>query len=506
MTHDPRTEEGDAGLPLWVGLALSTLSGILMALAMPTHFDLGWLGWFGLVPALAALMRGKPGQVFLLTIPVGVIWSIAAHSWYPDFFGWGLGLFLIVAVGFFYGGLLQAGLALQDRLPKAIRVLALPTVWAGLEFLKFIAPVVRDWWFVLLANIAWEFPPALQILTLTGFPGLSFLIMLVNVALTQLILHGIEQRKAHPPGLIALGAVAAILIWGALIIRPAPAESFRIAGTVDLSYQDPAIQTLSALPADSEGYYADTAELSQALFDRNAALTQSVADENIAFAVWPENEWADADDAQFTDQAGALAEQLNIYLVTDMIWHDEGRMYDTAVLFSPDGTEAGRRAKINITGGEEDFGFSAGPLSFPVFETPYGRVGVGVCWDRHTLWIPRDLARAGARIILMPVDDDFRGNRAFPPLHAADAVFRAVENRVAFGMGTTNGISMVIDPYGRITARSGINEAGVVVGEAFIVDEQTLYMRIGDWFGWLCLGLSALGFAIPWGQAGKSDG
>jgi apolipoprotein N-acyltransferase len=57
----------------------------------------------------------------------------------------------------------------------------------------------------------------------------------------------------------------------------------------------------------------------------------------------------------------------------------------------------------------------------------------------------------------MPVDDDFNHNRWFPPFHAADGVFRAVESRVTIGLGTTNGVSLIADPYGRIMAHSPIN-------------------------------------------------
>jgi len=122
---------------------------------------------------------------------------------------------------------------------------------------------------------------------------------------------------------------------------------------------------------------------------------------------------------------------------------------------------------------------------YPVFDTPYGKVGLGVCWDRHRLYIVRELARSGAQIVLMPVDDDFNGTPTFPPFHASDGVFRAAENRVAMGLGTVNGLSLVADPYGRITAEGTINELGVVVGETFTVPGQTLYTRWGDWFGWL---------------------
>ncbi|MCS6939757.1 MAG: apolipoprotein N-acyltransferase, partial [Roseiflexus sp.] len=303
-----------------------------------------------------------------------------------------------------------------------------------------------------------------------------------------------QRRRAHMPAIVSLAAAAAILAWGALIIPPAPDNRFRIAATVDLANQDRAIQSLSRLPVGQEGYFADTPEMSQAIFDVNAALTRSIAALRPAFVVWPENEFASADDPAFTTQVGSLAREMNAYIVVDMVWRTSEGMYDAAVMFGPDGVEAGRRAKINVTDEEKTFGFMPGPHDFSVIETPYGSVGLGVCWDRHLTWIVRKLARAGAQIVLMPVDDDFSGNRWFPPLHASDSVFRAVENRVSFGTGATSGVAMVIDPYGRITAESGVNRRGVVTGETFVVSEQTLYTRFGDWFGWLVVLAMGAGF------------
>jgi len=318
--------------------------------------------------------------------------------------------------------------------------------------------------------------------------------MLVNVALALLILEAWRQQRVHLPAVLALAGAALILGWGALRIPPAPDAQFRIAATVDLVNQDRAVQALSRLPVGQEGYYADTPEMSQAIFDTNATLTRQVAALRPAFVVWPENEFADADDPAFAAQVGALARELNAYLVVDMVWRTSEGMHDAAVLFGPDGNEVGRHAKINLTGDEQAFGFVPGPRDFQVFTTPYGNVGLGVCWDRHVPWITRELARAGAHVVLMPVDDDFYGNRWFPPLHAADSVLRAAENRVAFGLGATSGIAMVIDPYGRITAESAINQRGVVTGEAFTVPERTLYTRLGDWFGWSITGAMVIGF------------
>jgi apolipoprotein N-acyltransferase len=484
-----------AGLTWFFSLTLSLLSGIVIGASMPAILDWGMLGWVGAAPLLIALNTQPLRRHFVIALPFGIAWSAMAHLWYPAMFGPAAGIALIVAVGCFYAGLVQAGMALQERLPEPLGVLGVPIVWSALEFLRFIAPVTGDWWIELLGKSQWRFPPALQILAVTGFPGLSFLMMLVNNAIAFLIVNAWKRRRAHMPAVVSLTVTAAIIVWGALIIPSAPDHRFRIAATVDLTNQDRSIQALSRLPVEQEGYYADTPEMSQAIFDVNAALTRSVAELNPAFVVWPENEFADASDPAFAAQVGNLAREMNAYVVVDMVWRTADGMYDAAVMFGPDGAEVGRRAKINVTDGEKEFGFVPGPRAFSVVETPYGRVGLGVCWDRHLPWIVRDLARAGAQIVLMPVDDDFSGNRWFPPLHASDTVFRAVENRVAFGLGATSGVALVIDPYGRITAESGINQRAVVTGKTFVVSERTLYTRFGDWFGWLALLATGVGFA-----------
>ncbi len=82
--------------------------------------------------------------------------------------------------------------------------------------------------------------------------------------------------------------------------------------------------------------------------------------------------------------------------------------------------------------------------------------------------------------------------QGFLRLHAADSVWRAVESHVTFTIGATRGIAMVIDPYGRITAESAINQRSVV-GETFTVADRTFYTYIGDWFGWVMCGGTLIG-------------
>jgi len=52
-----------------------------------------------------------------------------------------------------------------------------------------------------------------------------------------------------------------------------------------------------------------------------------------------------------------------------------------------------------------------GPREYPLSDTLCAKVGIGVCWDRHRLFIARELARSGVKIVLRPVDDDFERGR-----------------------------------------------------------------------------------------------
>ena len=492
-------------IALWKKLLLSALSGVLLTATMP-GYDVPFLGWISLVPLLIVIMISPPKQHFILALPFGLLFSWGVHSWYPDIFPPTLGWFLMVAVGTFYAGLIQLGGWLHARLPRNLNILAFPVAWTAVEFIKFIAPVVEDWWFVLLAKSAWRFPPALHLLSVTGFPGLSFLIMLSNIAVASLLLRGLKVEDLKISRRASWGAiclVAIVLIWGALSI-PAPPQqaqgkTFTIAALTDMVNQDPNILAASELPAEDFGTAENSPEVSQKIFDLDAELTHSVADRHPDFVVWPENEFADADDAAFIKQLKDLSSETGSYIVADTVWHADTGMHDTALMISPSGEEVGRRAKINITDGEKKAGFVPGPRIYPVFETQFGKVGLAVCWDRHRTDITRELARNGADIVLMPVDDDFNANTRFPPFHASDGVFRAAENRVAMGLGTTNGLSIIVDPYGRITAEGAINKRGVIVGKTFTIEGQTLYTRFGDWFGWLMV-LSLAGLVMVAGK------
>ena len=145
------------------------------------------------------------------------------------------------------------------------------------------------------------------------------------------------------------------------------------------------------------------------------------------------------------------------------------QIYNSAVLAGPSGI-IGVYRKVHLYNRENLF-FAPGNLGFPVFDLPFGKIGIMICFD----WIypesARTLAIKGAQLIVHP------SNLVLP--HCPDAmVTRCLENRVfattADRVGREDrgglelryiGKSEIVSPQGEILARLGEDEAGVAVAE-----------------------------------------
>jgi nitrilase len=153
----------------------------------------------------------------------------------------------------------------------------------------------------------------------------------------------------------------------------------------------------------------------------------------------------------------------------------DDKVLNTCLVFNPQGARVARYDKIHLFGfqkGEERYNESATiePGRQPVtFETPFGRVGLSICYD---LRFP-ELFRALGEIDLLVLPAAFTevtGRAHWEILLRA----RAIENQcyvLAIGQGgvhenrrETHGNSMLIDPWGEVIARRDKGE-GVVIGE-----------------------------------------
>ena len=100
-----------------------------------------------------------------------------------------------------------------------------------------------------------------------------------------------------------------------------------------------------------------------------------------------------------------VCRELELVMPVSFYEKDGTRLFNSAVMLDADGSILGVYRKTHIPDDhyyQEKFYFTPGNTGFKVFDTQYGRVGVGICWDQ---WFPetaRCLALAGADLILYP--------------------------------------------------------------------------------------------------------
>jgi predicted amidohydrolase len=142
-------------------------------------------------------------------------------------------------------------------------------------------------------------------------------------------------------------------------------------------------------------------------------------------------------------------------------------MYNSSSLIGPEGL-IGLYRKVHLFYRENIF-FAPGNLSFPVFDLPFGKIGLMICFDWAYPESARTLALKGAQLIAHP------SNLVLP--YCPDGMItRALENKIftatADRVGEENrggiemkfiGTSEIVDPDGKILCRLGASEPSIAV-------------------------------------------
>ena len=175
-----------------------------------------------------------------------------------------------------------------------------------------------------------------------------------------------------------------------------------------------------------------------------------------------------------TERMAMLASALKVVLIVPIFEEAApGVYFNTVVVYDADGAYLGKYRKTHIPDGPqylEKYYFTPGDLGYPVFDTRYGRIAVGICWDEWFPEVARIFALQGAGILFYPSAIGSEPDR--PGYSSANAwqtvirahaitngVFVAVPNRVGQEGGMSfYGESFICDPFGDILARAGDEE------------------------------------------------
>ena len=189
-----------------------------------------------------------------------------------------------------------------------------------------------------------------------------------------------------------------------------------------------------------------------------------------------------------TDALGAAARELGVVIIASLFERRAAGVYhNTAAVLNTQGEIAGIYRKMHIPDDPlyfEKFYFTPGDLGFLNFDTPFGRIGVLVCWDQ---WYPeaaRLTALQGADILFYPTAIGWHPSekqqygaaqldawKTIQRSHAiANGIYVAAVNRVGYEGPTLNGLefwgsSFVADPFGQVLAQASVDQEEILVVE-----------------------------------------
>ncbi|HJQ85185.1 MAG TPA: nitrilase-related carbon-nitrogen hydrolase, partial [Candidatus Binatia bacterium] len=202
------------------------------------------------------------------------------------------------------------------------------------------------------------------------------------------------------------------------------------------------------------------------------------------------------------DEIETLARQSGATLLVSS--HDvdeEGRLSNAVFAVSPDGRLLGRYAKVRLTPVAER-AFTAGTSLAPL-PTPHGAVGTLICWESAFPALARRLVRDGATMLFASTSDASLRHSSLTFLHARAAILRAIETRRPLVQAGNTGPSMIVSPWGEVTAATSFGARTVMAGTIAPANGQTLHTRLGEWplFA-LALGVLALALRTRPADAG----
>ncbi len=115
-----------------------------------------------------------------------------------------------------------------------------------------------------------------------------------------------------------------------------------------------------------------------------------------------------------------------------------------------------------------------------VFDTPFGRAIVGICYESAFAEHFRRQAAAGGEFIITAANNAHYST-TMPAQHHAQDVMRAIETNRWAARATNTGYSAIVNPHGRTIWQSGINVYQLHADIIYRRQTQTLYVRWGDW-------------------------
>jgi apolipoprotein N-acyltransferase len=460
---------GFVGFGVWP-LALVSLAFLWAALEDPRVRGAGHAAGLGAVFGLAAYAGGYPWLWRLVDAFLdGNVW-LGALLW-SGYGAWFAGRFVLFA-------LLYRGLRRRGRVPVALAAGA--PLLAIEAFYPDVFPVHSG--VALVDRIAW-----IQVADLGGPLLLSALVVLANAAFfeTWRFLRG---RRARPTAVWAASALVALAVWGYGALRIRQIEREMAAA--------PALR-LGIVQANLgvEEKRGDPEQVHRRYLEQTRELLAAGA---VDLVIWPETVVSRGLQRPLPLSGRFVREELPVPILfgAASIGTGGGRRqtWNSALLIGEDGVIRTAYDKNLLIPFAEYVPFEAllpdlaarfpaarrfAPArDVPALALGEWRISTPICYEAvRPEFVRRMVAEARPHLIVSLANDAWFGDSQEPWLHDAVARLRAVEHRRYLVRATNSGVSSVVDPLGRVVARSGLLARENLRAQVRLLSVATLWSR-----------------------------
>ena len=531
-------------LPSWKNLLLAILAAVLLILAFP-DFEYWFLAWFALVPLTWAVEREKSsfvksfflGWIFGTVFFFGTCWWLTfapiTYAGFPPWLAYAGMVFVAMIAGLF-PALFAGILGVLLRRFGSWGFLAAPFVWVFSEFLRYW--LTGNNWNALAYSQAmnstydasWFSLISFEAVLFARFGGVavvSFIGMIPNTVIASCIY--VRNRRMFAISVIIISASAVVFFLSALSALPRSERAgdtglvVAVQPNVPMSGLDQTrLELLRGRQiARAESKIAEVRKQNDYLTESQGRILNTRLQTTVILPESPMN-FMYNDDLEFQKFIADFARRNNVSVLFNSAEPDatNGKYFNSAVMVSPQGSEAAQYDKIYLLPfGEAVPPFLEGIVPGFVGNFSYGReydllplgdakAGVMICFESHFGQLSREYVRNGADVIIEMTNDGYLGPTPVLRQHLANAVFRAVETNRPVLRVTNVGITAYINERGAvIDPTTGYTEDTRVWSVSKSDGKQTFYVRYGDWFAWLCTAVTVglLIFGIAPGPKGS---
>jgi apolipoprotein N-acyltransferase len=377
-----------------------------------------------------------------------------------------------------------------------LSTLVFPLAFTSVEYINSLLNPFGTWGS--LAYTQYGNLPLMQVVSITGVSGLTFLITWFAPVVNWIWEQQLEWPRINKGVKIYVGVMAAVLLFGGmyLVFLSPKSNDIKVAGVQSHLYETvlhhPYLEWFdngNISEANWESILAKAKIVNDDLFSKSELAAKSGA--RVVF-------WAETtaiisiqDEPAFIERAKGLAKQEQIYLGmalatvlhTDYTRLPENKMYENnVVIVGPTGDVLSEYHKtILVPGLEAEMGVK-GNDDASIIDTPYGRISSLICYDNDFPSLTRRVGKAGADIFFDP-SGDWEG---IDPYHTNMKAFRAIENGFSYVRITRGGLSAAYDYQGRTLATMDYFKTEDKILTAHVPEKgvTTIYSHIGDLFAW----------------------